>query len=102
MQTLFSRYGESLTVEQPAGTVTACGFVQCPQSHRIDLPVDRTPLGTIERRQWYYFGDTAVTPEDRMIAQVGVFRIKESGTVQLGGKPVFYRAVLMPEREAVQ
>lgn len=102
MRKLFALYGERLTLKQPAGTLIVYGFVQCPLSHGKELPVERTPLGKTYRRQWYYWGDTAVSPDNQLTAKDGVFRVKESGVVRIGEQPVFYRAVLTPEWEAVQ
>ena len=62
-----------------------------------------TPLGNVDERQWLYVGPAEIplTRGETLVQGNVAFQVRESVTVYAGEEPLYHRAVLRRQKEAV-
>ena len=101
---LLARWGQTVCRELPGQEAQRWkAFVQPVPGRQGEDERAFTPLGSVDGRQWLYVGPAEIPLErGETLAQGDVtFQVGESVTVYAGEEPLYHRAVLHRQKEAV-
>lgn len=98
---ILGAYGQEVTCPETGESWRA--FVQPVRSVALREERASTVLGDVDQRRWLYIGpaDREVERETRLSCGGAAYRVRESAAVPFGDGVLYWRAVLVPEKEAV-
>ena len=104
LERIFSAYGQTVDLAAGGETRTIRVFLQPVRRTQTEEPVDRTPLGTVDQRRWLCIAppEHPLSPGNQIRWGQDAFAVQESAAVALGGKTLYWRALLRPWKEAAQ
>lgn len=99
---LLERYGQVVVICTSDGEEPVRAFLQPAKEKREKVPDCITELGHIDERLWMYLGKRQVQPEDRIMYNGDVFRVRSSRPYYIGDAVAYWWAGLDAAKEMAE
>ena len=99
---LLERYGQMVVVCSGDGEEPVRAFLQPAKEKRERLTDCITELGHVDERLWVYLGKYPVKPEDRIIYNEDMFRVRSSRPYYVGDEVAYWWAGLDAAKEMAE
>ena len=99
---IMERHGQTVTIRSGEKTQTARAFLQPVTKQSEQAPDSMCGIGALDGRLWLYLGQTEVRPEDDILWNGQVFRVRSSREYHIRETALYWWASLETEREAAE